>query len=260
MLAPENTREAFDLALHHGVDVLETDVRSSSDGVPVLHHDAKLDRTTNGRGFVSNYSIADLKQLDAGYHFQSLSGATSRGKGVRMITLQEVLAEYADTPINVEIKHPKAEFASTVADIIKTSGREHSVTVASFHGGVTEAFRKAAPEIATAATKNEIVQQYSKQYLPANLWQRFFGDDANSENPRIPNHPYATLQVPTRFKFKLLTLDLSDDDFIAYLQNQALSVTYWTINDVEEMASLANSGADGIVTDRPDLAASLFGL
>ena len=261
VLAPENTREAFDLALSHGVDVLETDVRTSRDGVPVIHHDAKLERTTNGRGFVSNYSLNELKQLDAGYHFESLSGRRYRGKGVRMINLEEMLAEYADIPVNVEIKHPKTEFAATVANIIKNSGREHSVTVASFHGGVTEAFRKAAPQIATAATKNEITRQYYRQFLPGNLWQRFFRDKQTlSQKTSESDLAYSTLQIPTRFQIKALSLDLSDDDFIAYLHDQALSVTYWTINDVEEMVSLAKSGADGIVTDRPDLAARVFNL
>ncbi len=266
VLAPENTREAFNLALLLGADVLETDVRSSRDGIPVIHHDAKLDRTTNGNGFVSNYSLEELKQLDAGYHFQSPSGKRFRGEGVRMITLKEMLEEYPDTPINIEIKHPKTEFARTVANVINDSGREHSVTVASFHGGVTEAFRNAAPQINTAATKDEIVQQYYRQFLPGHLWKRMFrNNQASPENrattePRSSGLAYSTLQIPTKFKKSLFTLDLSNSDFIAYLHDQSLSVTFWTINDIEAMVTLANNGADGIVTDRPDLAARIFEL
>lgn len=265
VLAPENTEAAFDIALQHGASVLETDVRTSKDGIPVIHHDAKLGRTTNGQGFVSNYTLKELKQLDAGYHFQSLSGTRTRGAGVQMMTLQEMLELYRDTPVSVEIKHPKKEFAATVADVIQASGREQSVTVASFHGGVTEAFRAAAPEIKTAATRAEIRQQYRRQYLPGNLLKRLFGNeepdnDAGNDTATEQPLPYSTLQIPTHFKLWGFSFELTDRDFIEYLHAQDLTATYWTINSVEEMVLLANRGADGIVTDRPDLAAKVFGL
>ncbi len=266
VLAPENTKAAFDIALQHGVSVLETDVRTSKDGIPVIHHDAKLDRTTNGQGFVSNYTLKELKQLDAGYHFQSLSGTRTRGTGVQMMTLQEMLELYREIPVNVEIKHPKKEFAATVAEVIQATGREQSITVASFHSGVTEAFRQVAPQIETAATRKEIRQQYRRQFLPGNLLKRFFdnGDsksDQNSDdNPAQSRLPYSTLQIPTHFKLWSLNFELTDSDFIDYLHAQSLTATYWTINSVEEMVLLASRGADGIVTDRPDLAAKVFGL
>jgi len=264
VLAPENTIVAFDLALDYGASVLETDVRTSSDGIPVIHHDAKLDRTTNGTHFVSNYSLDQLKALDAGYHFKSLSGESFRGRGIQMMTLEELLAHYPDTPINVEIKHPKAEFASVVADVIRQSGRKDTVTVASFHSGITEAFRQAAPEIATAATRDEILGLYYSQYSPANLWRRMTEDDDEIRQAALdqPDNgkAYKTLQIPTHFKRSILTLDLSSADFISHLKHQGLSVTYWTINDVEEMIALAERGASGIVTDRVDLAQKVFGL
>ena len=261
VLAPENTRPAFDLALQHDASVLETDVRTSKDGVPVIHHDAKLDRTTDGQGFVSNYTLQELKQLDAGYHFRSLSGDSFRGKGITILTLEEMLELYRDTEINVEIKHPKPEFAKTVATVIQNSGRADSVTVASFHSGVTEAFRIAAPNINTAATREEIRQQFYRQFSPGNLFKRFFDKNQQTESKSTnPRSAYSTLQIPTQFKFVGIAFELTDADFIDYLHQQGLTVTYWTINNVEEMVLLANRGADGIVTDRPDLAAKVFGL
>ena len=66
-LFPENTMEAFRAAAGLGVDQIETDIHMTKDGELVIIHDHKLDRTTNGTGFVKDYTLAELKQLDAGY-------------------------------------------------------------------------------------------------------------------------------------------------------------------------------------------------
>lgn len=63
---PENTMEAIKAAIDLGVDQIETDIRVTKDGELVLFHDATVDRTTNGTGKVCDYTLAELKQLDAG--------------------------------------------------------------------------------------------------------------------------------------------------------------------------------------------------
>src|SRR5215210_4137174 len=67
--APENTLEAFELALRHGADAFELDVRLTADSVPVLLHDSTLDRTTNHSGLLSATSVAQLSGIDAGARF-----------------------------------------------------------------------------------------------------------------------------------------------------------------------------------------------
>ena len=69
--APENTLPAIQKAIDAGFDYVEIDVRFTKDGVPVLLHDPKLDRTTNGSGPLSDYTLEEIKKLDAGYpeHF-----------------------------------------------------------------------------------------------------------------------------------------------------------------------------------------------
>src|SRR6267378_6141215 len=64
--APENTFAAFDLALRQGADGIEFDVHLSADGVPVVIHDARLERTTSGSGRVGKHTLASLRRLDAG--------------------------------------------------------------------------------------------------------------------------------------------------------------------------------------------------
>ena len=65
-LAPENTLAAFESAIQMGVDVLEIDVRGSKDGGVVVIHDAMMDRTTNTTGPVSELTLEEIRQADAG--------------------------------------------------------------------------------------------------------------------------------------------------------------------------------------------------
>lgn len=87
--APENTASAFQAAILHGADVIETDVRATRDGTAVLLHDARVDRTTDGVGFLTEYSYDELSLLDAGGWF----GAQFAGE--RIPTLHWLL-EFAD--------------------------------------------------------------------------------------------------------------------------------------------------------------------
>merc|ERR1711991_24931 len=68
-LAPENTKVAYDAALHFGADVLEIDVRKTTDGELVLFHNKDLERTTNKKGIVEEQSLKEMKELDLGYWY-----------------------------------------------------------------------------------------------------------------------------------------------------------------------------------------------
>ncbi len=91
--APENTRLAFELALRQGADGLEFDVHLSADGVPVVIHDWRLERTTSGRGRVSDHSVAALGRLDAGAWFNRRHRRRARPRyaGLKVPALAEVL-------------------------------------------------------------------------------------------------------------------------------------------------------------------------
>ena len=94
---PENTLLAFEQAMAQGADALELDVRITADGVPVVIHDATVDRTTNGRGYVRDLSARALAALDA-------------GRGERIPTIDQVLEAFPDVPVIIELKEvPVAE-------------------------------------------------------------------------------------------------------------------------------------------------------
>src|SRR5919107_2807685 len=105
-LAPENTIEAFRLAVGAGAGGLELDVHMTRDGQIVVIHDPTVDRTTNGSGAVSEMTFDELRRLDAGHTFSPDGGPTRpyRGRGIRVPTLEEVLEGFPDVAVNIDLK------------------------------------------------------------------------------------------------------------------------------------------------------------
>src|SRR5918997_5118102 len=105
-LAPENTIEAFRIALEAGAGGLELDVHMTRDGHIVVIHDATVDRTTSGTGAVSEMTLDELRGPDAGYNFSPDGGLTRpyRGRGTKVPTLGEVLEEFPGVAVNIDIK------------------------------------------------------------------------------------------------------------------------------------------------------------
>ena len=93
---PENTVAAFRAAIEAGADMIETDVRLTRDGVPVLIHDRTVDRTTDGKGYVKDMTFAELRALNAG----------TKDVPQQIPTLEELLELLAatDVTLNLEVK------------------------------------------------------------------------------------------------------------------------------------------------------------
>ncbi|GER92239.1 hypothetical protein KDW_64010 [Dictyobacter vulcani] len=132
-----------------GVDFLDIDVHMTRDGHLVGIHDATVDRTTNGQGRVDSYTLAELQQLDAGYHFQDLQGTNSyRGRGVKIPALEEIFQTYAAKyHLHFEIKdaYPKSgpsQIEEKLWALIQRYGVEERVIVSSFIQAVVTRFQK----------------------------------------------------------------------------------------------------------------------
>ncbi len=246
LLAPENTRTAFDLALSHGSDVLEIDVRLSRDHQIIVTHDDTVDRTSNGSGPVIGFTLADLKKLNAAYRFRDLLGNHYRGKAERFMTLHELLLDYQDTRINIDIKDNDNTAAKVLAKLLIKTDSVHRVNVGSFHAATIQAFRQYAPMISTAATQQEVAKLYMESWLASTGQGR--------RNGAKPKHAFNVLQIPRYYR----GLPLSTRRFISFLHQHDIPVMYWTVNDPIVMRRLLESGVDGIVTDRTDLAQSVF--
>lgn len=117
--APENTLKAFRIAQEQGAHGTELDVWLTADMIPVVIHDQELDRTTDGKGDVTQINLADLAHVDA-------------GEGEPIPTLAQLFETCGDWLYNVEIKDPRPEAVQIVIDVVKTAGLLHKTTVSSF--------------------------------------------------------------------------------------------------------------------------------
>lgn len=239
-LWPENTLTAFHGAVALGTDVLEMDVHQTAEGIPVVIHDGTVDRTTNGTGSVSSFTLESLRELDAGYHFTPHDAAGTypfRGRDVVIPTLREVFEAFPETPIVVEVKEDDLELTDRVVALVQEFGRSDRTLLASFHQPVLDRFRASDARLATHLSERE-----AKRLLIAS-WL-FAG--------HILSPPGEALLVPQWHGI----LPVTTRRFLRAAEGRNLFVGAWTINDTETMKRLLARGARGLITDRPDLAVS----
>ena len=240
-LWPENTLYAFEQAVELGVDVLEMDVHSTSDGVIVVMHDKTVDRTTDGLGPIHDFPWDQLRELDAGYKWSDDEDQTFpyRGLGINVPTLEEVFSSFPDMLMNVEIKQTEPSIVNAVCELIRSYGMEGKVLVASFNSDTINAFRQVCPEVASTAGEDEVRWLYGLSlpflgglYTPA------------AEAVQVPEYQGGIHVLTPRF--------------VNAAHNRGMEVHVWTVNDVEDMARFIDMGVGGIITDRPDLLLSLL--
>jgi glycerophosphoryl diester phosphodiesterase len=233
---PGDTLFACQKAVELGVDVLDLDFQLTTDGQLVLIHDETLERTSNGTGRVDQHSLAELKALDAAYNWSNDGGQTFpyRGQGLTFTTVEEVFQAFPEMHLNIEIKPENEKAAQVFCDLIKQYEMQDKVMVASFADVQMQAFRRACPAVATAATQNEMIVFFALQTF-------FLGDTYSPA--------FQTVQVPEqRFGLTILT-----PGFITNSHHRNLEAHVWTINERADMERLLAMGVDGINTDRPDL-------
>ena len=126
--APENTLPAFESAIDRGADGIELDVYLTSDGGLVVHHDHYLGRTNEGSGFIGDFTLAELQNLDAGSWFNSAFS------GERMPTLDQVLELGRNrTRYQIEMKSSSTALVHRVHETVSRSGLADAVDLTSFH-------------------------------------------------------------------------------------------------------------------------------
>jgi glycerophosphoryl diester phosphodiesterase len=238
LLWPENTLLAFHNAAALGADMIELDVWASRDGVPMVIHDAAVDRTTDGSGDVREMMACQVRVLDAAHRWSPPGEAgvfPYRGRGVGVPTLEEVFEALPDMPMTVEIKQVEPSMVDEVARLIGRFGRESRTLVASFDAGVLRALRKGYPGIATSAARQEGIA---------------FAAMHRARLDGLYRPPFVALQVPEHAAGqRVVTRRLAER-----AHAKGLHVHVWTVNDPVDMRRLLDLGVDGIITDRPDLA------
>jgi glycerophosphoryl diester phosphodiesterase len=232
-LAPENTLAAFDNGLALGVDGLELDVHLSRDGVVVVHHDRRLERTTNLAGPIAERTADELSRADAGYRFRAGERFPFRGCGAGVPTLAQVLARYRDARIIIELKEDDARLARATVDAVRAAGALDRVCLGSFGRRVLRAARAIEPAIATSACREEV------RWALYRSWCRW----------PVSRVPYTGYQVPESAGMTRVV----SQRFVDAAHRAGLGVQVWTVDREDDARRLLDWGVDGLITDRPDI-------
>jgi glycerophosphoryl diester phosphodiesterase len=235
--APENTLEAFELAVRQGADAFELDVRLTADGIPVVLHDPTLQRTTGRQGSVAGQTLAQLREADAGARFSPEGGRSFpfRGAGVVIPTLAEVLEAFPDTPLLVDIKESRARAA--VRQLLLEKHAAGRCVVASEETAALALFD--ATQFTRAASPREISQLY---------WGSILRRISLAAPSPAGECPYQALSVPVRYR----GLTIPTPSFVAAARRRGCPVHVWTVNDAALAQRLWRDGVAGIVTNFPD--------
>lgn len=143
-LMPENTMPAFAAALALGADEIEFDVRITKDGALVVSHDPDLERISDGSGYVSDHTLEEIRQFNAG---------ADRGWKVGFCTPEEVFALFANKiTFNIHLKE-HGENGSMIRELLEMIDRYHAREKVYFAGVASELewMERIAPDIRRVA-------------------------------------------------------------------------------------------------------------
>jgi glycerophosphoryl diester phosphodiesterase len=160
--APEDTHSAFQKALELAADFLECDVHLSKDVELIIMHDDKVDRITNGTGYVKNFTLAELKELDVGGKFHASFA------GEQIMTLNELLDEfYGKTGLLIEIKKPTMYpgIEEKVVALLSEYRDLNSIIVQSFDIESMRKLNTLLPEIEVALLMKPSIHNLSSQKI-----------------------------------------------------------------------------------------------
>ncbi|MEZ5157281.1 MAG: glycerophosphodiester phosphodiesterase [Candidatus Nanopelagicales bacterium] len=223
--APENSLRAFHRAVSLGFEYIETDIRATADGVPVVFHDQSLQRVTDRVGRIRDLPFSEVKKAHI-------------GNAERVHSLREVLDKFPRTRFNIDIKEDNA--VAPILELLGESDFLDRICVASFSWARLRAVRaKFGQAVCTSLAPQEISALVSRSRL---------GRVSFASRLALPKGP-ACVQVPRRAsRVPIITASL-----VRHAHERGWPVHAWTINDPMQMNALLDIGVDGIVTDRPSV-------
>ena len=238
-LEPENTMCAFERGMALGADGLELDVRLSRDGRVVVHHDDRLDRTTDGQGRVASFTADELLRLDAGCRFTAggpgpVAGQPRRAGAIRIPLLCDVLDRFRNALLIIELKGSDPGLARAVVEEIRRADAMNRVCLAGYSRRALRAARNAEPSIATSAAREDVRWA---------LYRSWF----NLSPGRVPYRAFQVPEIAGRTR-------IVSPRFLRLAHKAGLPVQVWTVDTGDEVARLLAWGVDAIISDRPDIA------
>lgn len=227
--APENTMEAFALAVEQRADGIELDVHLSADGEVVVAHDETVDRVSDGTGRIVQMTLAELRRL----HFNQVKPDYSAM--ARVPTLREVLDLLRPTNLvlNIELKNSIEAYPGMeqrCIDLVRAAGMRDRVWYSSFNHHSLKQIKAIDPGAPCGIL-------YSSTMVEPWSYARNLGLDAL--------HPhFSELLIP---------------DEVPQSHTAGVRIHTWTVNETEHLEAVARTGVDAIITNFPDRALRVLG-
>ncbi|RFU64320.1 glycerophosphodiester phosphodiesterase family protein [Bacillus sp. V59.32b] len=223
--APENTIAAFDKAVKMKSDYIEIDVQRTKDGELVIIHDNKVDRTTDGTGYVKDLTFDQIRNLDAG----SWKGEEFTGEKVP--TFDEILDRYRGrTGILIELKNPELYpgIEESVAHELKDRNldkpRNEKIIVQSFNFDSMKKMDRLLPRVPVGvltSSRSHTTEQALKEF---STYAEYFN----------PNY------------------GIVSKDLVDRVHSLDMKIASWTVRSQATADFLVDMNVDGIITDYPD--------
>ena len=244
-LAPENTLAAFRLATRLGADGVELDVHLSAEGVPIVIHDKRVNRTTNSRGAVSRFTVDQLQRFDAGTWFERRLARRLRTRmmtrrltassfaGEPLPTLEDALALFESAALKriyIEVKGSVASrerLLDRVLSLVRRSRLHRSVTLLSFDHAIIRRAKEIESAIRTAATF------------------------AASGRRLVSTRSIVRAAEDARVDEVALHFGLVTRRRVDALHERGIAVSVWTVNSKLAMRRVTACGVDSIMTNFP---------
>lgn len=217
-LAPENTLMAFELAKKQGFEYVETDVQFTRDGVAVLLHDDTIDRTSNGSGYLKDYTYEELKELDFG------GWLSEEYAGTVLPTFEEFLQLCSQLHLKPYVELKAGVTTEQVTQLIRQTrryGMTEQVTWISFDPELL----RAIGQCQAGARLGYLISRGTEQDIQTALELQELG------------------QVFLDVNYKKLT-----DDLLYLASSNGLSVEVWTVNDPDWFSAIP-SYVTGVTSD-----------
>ena len=228
--APENTMDAFQLAIEQGADGIELDVQLTADGVLVVCHDETIDRTSDGTGAIAELTLDQLRQ----YNFNN----GHDGMHCPIPTLAEVLDLIAPTHVrlNIELKNSIVRYRgmeATCEALIETSHLAGSASERLIYSS----FNHRSLELLVASgTRVPVGALFVEPLVKSWDYAHTFG--------AVAIHPH---------------WGSLDEGEVAECHENGVFVHTWTVDDPTQVLRLAQQGVDAIITNTPLRARQVLG-
>ena len=221
--APENTVEAFALAMEQGADGIELDVQMTKDGQVVVIHDETIDRVSDGTGAVRDYTLEELKKFHFSNHMENYENAV-------IPTLKEVLdlIKSSNMLLNIELKtgiywYPNLE--EKTMELVKEAGMEDRVIYSSFNHYSIKKILELNPHAECAFLYSDVILNVDKYAKNAGVCGLH----------------------PSVYHLKMA-------EFLKEYQESGLKVRVWTVNKKEDMEKFIKADLEAVITNYPDKA------